>query len=86
MYAYQRLHSSEPLDRVEALKLIGKGLVLFRAQDFFSRSMELALTEKITIYDAVYIALAEQLGAELQTSDAKQFEVAKKYVKAVLIK
>lgn len=80
-----RLDEEDAMDRVEALKLVGKGLVIFRAQDYLNRSMEIALAEKITVYDAAYIALAEQLGAELQTSDAKQFEAAKKYVKARLI-
>jgi len=81
-----RLSEEDAMERVEALKLIGSGLLVFKAQDYFKRSIEIALAEKVTVYDAVYIALAEQLGAELQTSDAKQFLAAKKYVKAKLIK
>ncbi|MEM1658171.1 MAG: type II toxin-antitoxin system VapC family toxin [Candidatus Jordarchaeales archaeon] len=81
-----KLGKDDAMERVEALKLISRGLLVFKAQEHFNRSMEIALAEKLTIYDAVYIALAEQLGTELQTSDTKQFYAAKKYVKAKLIK
>ena len=70
---------------VIALKLIGSSIALFNAKSFFERGLEIALKENITIYDALYIALAEALNVELYTADNKQYEAAKKYVRAKLI-
>ncbi|MCD6523839.1 MAG: type II toxin-antitoxin system VapC family toxin, partial [Thermococcus sp.] len=47
---------------------------------------DVLLKENITIYDALYIALAEALKAELLTADEKQYYAAKNYVEARLIR
>lgn len=59
--------------------------MLFEAENYLERGLEIALSEKITVYDALYIALTEELRAGFYTSDVKQFEAAKKYVKARLV-
>ncbi|ASJ03739.1 PIN domain-containing protein [Thermococcus profundus] len=69
---------------VTVLRLLGEGMLLFRAENFFERGLEIALKEGITIYDALYIALAEALNAELHTADEKQYYAARNYVKAKL--
>lgn len=61
-------------------------MLVFRAEDFFERGFEIALNEDITIYDALYIALAEALNAELHTADEKQYYAARNYVKAKLVR
>ena len=71
---------------IAVLKLIGSGMLTFEAQNFFERGLEIALKENITIYDALYIALAEALKAELLTADEKQYYAAKNYVEARLIR
>jgi len=81
----KRLDEGDAKERAEALKYFGKGLLLFEAKNYLGRGLEIALSEKITVYDALYIALAENLRAELYTSDTRQFEAAKKYVEAKLI-
>jgi len=70
---------------IAVLKLIGSGMLTFEAQNFFGRGLEIALKENITIYDALYIALAEALKAELLTADEKQYYAAKNYVEAKLL-
>ena len=71
---------------IAVLKLIGNGMLTFEAQNFFERGLEIALSEDVTIYDALYIALAEALKAELLTADEKQYYAAKNYVRAKLIR
>nr|MDO8063151.1 type II toxin-antitoxin system VapC family toxin [Candidatus Freyrarchaeum guaymaensis] len=80
-----RLDEDDAKERCGALTLLARGLHVFKAEDYLERSLSIALSEKVTVYDALYIALAERLGAKLQTSDARQFEAARKYVKAELI-
>ena len=71
---------------IAVLKLIGSGMLTFEARNFFERGLEIALKENVTIYDALYIALAEALKAELLTADEKQYYAAKNYVEARLIR
>jgi predicted nucleic acid-binding protein len=71
--------------KAEALKLMASALVVFRAVDYLERGLERALAERITVYDAVYIALAEDKGAALYTCDKEQYSAAKKYVRAVYL-
>ena len=71
--------------KVEALKLIASALVAFRAVDYLERGLEIALTERITVYDAAYIALAEDKNTTLYTCDKDQYTAARKYVRAVYL-
>ncbi|NJE42786.1 type II toxin-antitoxin system VapC family toxin [Thermococcus sp. GR6] len=72
--------------KITVLKTLGSSLTLFEAENFFERSLEIALKENITIYDAMYIALAEALNAEFHTADEKQYYAAQNYVKAKLVR
>ncbi|ASJ14694.1 type II toxin-antitoxin system VapC family toxin [Thermococcus radiotolerans] len=85
--AIRRGRATEEAGRnlITVLKLIGEGMLTFEAQNFFERGLEIALGENITIYDALYIALAEVLNAEFLTADEKQYLAAKNYVKAMLV-
>jgi predicted nucleic acid-binding protein len=80
-----RLNEKDARERTEALKYLAGGLLLFEAKNYFERGLEIAFKEKVTVYDALYIALAEELKAELYTSDVKKFEAAQKHVRAKLI-
>ncbi len=71
---------------ITVLKLLGAGMLIFEAKNFFERGLEIALEEDVTIYDALYIALAEALSAELHTADEKQYYAARNYVKAKFIR
>ncbi|AJC70785.1 nucleotide-binding protein [Thermococcus guaymasensis DSM 11113] len=72
--------------KVTVLKTLGSSITLFDARSFFERGLEIAFKENITIYDALYIALAEALKAKLLTADEKQYYAAKNYVEARLIR
>nr|WP_206204527.1 type II toxin-antitoxin system VapC family toxin [Thermococcus sp. 21S7] len=72
--------------KVIVLKTLGSSITLFEAQNFFERGLEIALSENITIYDALYIALAEALKAELLTADERQYYAARNYVEAKLVR
>ncbi len=54
--------------------------------DYLERAFEIAKEEKVTVYDALFVALAESLNGDLITCDEKQYEVALKYVGAKLLK
>lgn len=58
------------------LRLVETGVILLKPEtQYLARALEIALSHNITLYDALYIALAEEEG-ELLTSDARQAEVA----------
>jgi len=51
---------------------------LYRQEPLMARALELALEARITVYDALFIALAEHLGAPLVTADRRQAEAARR--------
>jgi predicted nucleic acid-binding protein len=53
--------------------------------EHFSKALEIATKYKITIYDALFIALAVNFGQPLLTSDKKQAEISEKYITTALI-
>ena len=71
--------------KIEALKMLANALTIFKAEDYLERGFEIALKEKITIYDAIYIALAEDKGTTFFTSDRRQYNAAKKYVRTIFV-
>lgn len=59
-------------------KITNEGITEIESQDkYLDLAFELALENKITIYDALYIAQAIKKHAELLTSDEKQAKIAK---------
>ncbi len=48
-------------------------------EEQFPKAMEIATKHKITIYDALFIALASNTNQPLLTSDRKQAETSKQY-------
>lgn len=55
----------------DVVKLVSQGRSLLEA-------FKIAVRHKVTVYDALFIALAKELDAELVTSDRRQAEVAEK--------
>ncbi|MGC8940056.1 MAG: type II toxin-antitoxin system VapC family toxin [Candidatus Bathyarchaeia archaeon] len=49
------------------------------------KALEIAAKHKITIYDALFIALAVNTSQQLLTSDKKQAGISEKYVTTILI-
>ena len=58
------------------LRLAETGVIRLEPETrYLPRALEIALSHGVTLYDALYIALAEEQG-ELLTSDARQAEAA----------
>jgi predicted nucleic acid-binding protein len=53
-------------------------LQVFPALSLMKRSLELAATYKLAVYDSTYIALAESLAVPLISTDQKQIDAATK--------
>jgi predicted nucleic acid-binding protein len=53
--------------------------------EHFPKALEIAAKHEITIYDALFIALAANTGQPLLTSDKKQAEISEKYAATTLI-
>ena len=52
------------------LDVVTSPIVFFPSDELHERAWQLALTAGLTTHDALYLALAERLGAELWTLDA----------------
>jgi predicted nucleic acid-binding protein len=59
-------------------------LTVNKSVKLLERAIDISIREKLTIYDSLYIALAESKRSKLLTSDKKQYEVARKYVDSEL--
>jgi len=69
----------EDLAENKVLKLVDQGKYLVKA-------FEIAVNHKITVYDALFVAVAFKENLELITSDSKQREVAEEYgIKTIYI-
>jgi len=86
VYMLKNLSKEEGNIIVEVLRNdIMRLLKIYNSRDYFLRAFEISLSEGITIYDSLYIALAEGEGISLLTSDKKQYKKRRKYVNALLI-
>ncbi|BES82355.1 type II toxin-antitoxin system VapC family toxin [Pyrodictium abyssi] len=83
-----RLHRLGPDDAEKALALFRKyvdgNMVLRNELDYVDKGFRIALEEGITVYDALYIALALEESTPLLTLDSRQRHIAQKYGIAVL--
>ncbi|MEM1824485.1 MAG: type II toxin-antitoxin system VapC family toxin, partial [Candidatus Nezhaarchaeales archaeon] len=52
----ERIERNDAMERLKALKLILKGIRVLNSGDFLDRTLEIAIEENITVYDALYIA------------------------------
>ncbi len=57
-------------------RMIGKNIILEPEGDYVEKALEIALKHKVTVYDALYIALAEEKNLPLLTLDEKQARTA----------
>ena len=56
----------------------GTAIKLLDQKEHLAKALEIAVRNKITIYDALSIALAKNLNTELITSDTRQAKTAKR--------
>ncbi len=65
------LKMEEANPAVEDLTKIYDGLNIIAAREITAEAMQVALTCKITVYDALYIAAAQKINGTLYTADQK---------------
>jgi predicted nucleic acid-binding protein len=65
--------------------MIGKNLILEPELKYLENALNIALTRKTTVYDALYISLAKTKNLPLVTLDKKQAETAKNLGVKVII-
>jgi len=71
----------------KAISLLSSIDVLYVKEDWklIKDALFIILNENIPAYDALYIALAKKLNAELVTADEKLYQYAKKIINAVFV-
>ncbi len=64
----------------QALKILKSmldvNIAVYESRDVIEEAFDIAVRRKITVYDAIYIALARKTGSALVTLDQKQAEAA----------
>jgi len=71
-HPHYRLTETELLDAIKALK--GLQILTEPTTEMWLKTFEVSISEKVTIYDAVYIAMSLVFDAKLVTSDERLFE------------
>lgn len=75
----------EAISATEDFAKIYDGLNVVSARDVRDQAIQIALTENITVYDAVYVAAAQKLKGMLYTADQKLCTGAKKIARIRLL-
>ena len=77
-YRRGRINEEQACRALEALThILDKAIQLFDQKHLLSNAFKVSIKHAITIYDALYIALAKELQARLLTRDYKQAKAAK---------
>ena len=80
------IHRDLKMEEVEStindLTRIYDAVTVISTRELSGEAMKIALTEKISIYDSVYIAAAMKLKATLITADKKLYDASKGMVSA----
>ncbi|RLF03925.1 MAG: PIN domain nuclease [Thermoprotei archaeon] len=80
-----RLGEMEAEVALKLLEAIPRTVRIEPQAPLIPRAFEISLQYAITVYDAIYIALAESRGCELATCDEKQARAAERVGVAVLL-
>ena len=72
------LSPEETVNAAEDLLKVWATLRVYPAREVAIEALRLALEEKVTVYDALYIQLAKSTKAALATFDQKQYKTATK--------
>jgi len=67
------------------MSLVERNMVLEPEERYLSEALEVALEDKITVYDALYIAMARARNLPLLTLDKGQARVARSYGVEVVV-
>jgi predicted nucleic acid-binding protein len=75
--SHVRFHGMPMVAAAQARKVLYRlPLTRVPAKRLLKRALDMSLRHQIVVYDSVYIAIAEQVGAPLITADQKQAQAA----------
>lgn len=80
------LKPEEATPTIEDLTKLYDGLNVITTREITQETAEIALTQNITIYDALFITAAQKLNGTLYTADQKLCTTANKITKSKLLK
>ncbi len=69
-----RIKPEDAIKRAEVLKRLVNTSKIYKAEDFLIDAIKLAVEYNLTIYDALFVALAIKLNDKLTTTDRKLYE------------
>jgi predicted nucleic acid-binding protein len=70
---------------IEDLTTLINGLTITPTHEIKKETMQIAITQNITVYDALYIATSQKLNATLYTADQKLYTKANQITKTKLL-
>jgi predicted nucleic acid-binding protein len=70
---------------VEDLTRLHDGLAITPTKELKNEAMQIAITQNITVYDALFIAAAQKTNATLYTADKKLLAKTDKTIKIKLL-
>jgi predicted nucleic acid-binding protein len=78
------LTQAEASDKIQLLHDLDLDFIE-ESPEILDSAAEYSLREEVSVYDALYVALAKNLGAVLFSCDRKQLDWAEKYVSVQLV-
>lgn len=82
---YRRMSVEEAYRVIDLFKsYLSRNMEVRAEEDYLDKALKIALENGVTVYDALYVALAVYEGKPLLTLDEKQRESSKKYGVTVL--
>ena len=72
-----RIKEEDAVKRAEVLKRLINTSKVYESKDFLVEAVELAVKYDVTVYDALFVALAQRLNDKLVTTDRKLWEKLK---------
>jgi len=72
-----RIKAEDAVKRAEILKSLIDTSKVYESKDFIAEAVDLAVKYDVTVYDALFVALARRLNEKLVTTDRKLWEKLK---------
>lgn len=72
-----KIKAEDAVKRAEVLKRLINTSKVYESKDFLVEAVELAVKYDVTVYDALFVALAQRLNNKLITTDRKLWEKLK---------
>jgi predicted nucleic acid-binding protein len=83
---HRDLKEEDARSAVQDLAKIWDKLNILTTRELLEKALDIALTQKMTIYDSIYIAATTKLNATLYTADRKLHNTSKKITASKLLK